>query len=557
MGKKIYDVIVVGTGAGGGMAIKTLCEAGLKVLVLNNGRRVVPAKDFRSHQQRYEMKYRGFGDPKFPRNHDENEYTQGLWEHDVTYVNAPGGNWEWVRCKVTGGKANFWGRSSCRLGDIDFRAASLDGFDVDWPVTYEEMAPYFSRIEKMIGVASTAQNRPSNPDGDYLPPIPFRCVDYVLQKGAEKVGVPYLPDRSAQLTVAHNGHPPCHYCGNCGSGCDTGSFYSPTWFTIPAAEKTGNLELRTDAIAWKVLVDESGQANGVAYIDRNTKREVEVYSKAVVVAASCLETTHIMLNSKSRHWPTGIANSSGQLGRNLSDHLYGTPAYGFLPQLLGQPSRADNISSATIAWMPRWQNLKNPHEEKFIRGYGVYSYGGCSEFPWYHKHIEGFGAQFKRKIKKYYPTPWTSDIQAPSLPSPDNYLDIDPEVKDIFGIPALRVHFHWGPNELAMWEHSKQVIPEVLKAAGGELWGVGKEPLWPGKSNHETGPCRMGNDPKKFVTNRFGQTHDVPNLYICDASVFVFPTDKTTTMPILAFTLRTCEHMIESFRRGDHRRRNV
>src|SRR2546426_11508574 len=163
-----------------------------------------------------------------------------------------------------------------------------------------------------------------------------------------------------------------------------------------------------------------------------------------------------MLNSKSRIWPTGIANSSGQLGRNLSDHLYGPPAYGFLPQLLGQPSRADNISSATIAWMPRWQNLKNPHEEKFIRGYGVYSYGGCSEFAWYHKHIEGFGAQFKRKIKKYYPTPWTSDIQAPSLPSPDNYLDIDPEVKDIFGIPALRVHFHWGPNELAMWEHAKQ-----------------------------------------------------------------------------------------------------
>jgi choline dehydrogenase-like flavoprotein len=136
-------------------------------------------------------------------------------------------------------------------------------------------------------------------------------------------------------------------------------------------------------------------------------------------------------------------------------------------------------------------------------------------------------------------------------------LDIDSEVKDIFGIPALRVHFHWGPNELAMWEHAKQVIPEVLKAAGGELWGIGEEPLWPGKSNHETGPCRMGNDPKKFVTNRFAQAHDVPNLYICDASAFVFPTDKTTTMPILAFTLRTCEYMIENFRKGDHARGNV
>ncbi len=557
MAKKIYDVIVVGTGAGGGMAIKTLCEAGLRVLALNNGRRVVPAKDYGNHRQPYELRYRGFGDPRFPRYHDENEYTQGLWEHDVTYVNAPGTNWEWVRCKVTGGKCNFWGRSSCRFGEIDFKAASLDGFDVDWPVTYEEMAPYFSRVERMIGVASTVQNRPSNPDGEYLPPISFRCIDYILQKGAEKVGVPYLPDRSAQLTVPHNGHPACHYCGNCGSGCDTGSFFSPTWFTIPAAEKTGKIELRTNAIAKNVLVDENGQAKGVAYIDRNTKQEVEAYSRAVVLAASCLETTHIMLNSKSRHWPTGIANSSGQLGRNLCDHLYGTPAYGYLPRLLGQPSRPDNISDATIAWMPRWQNLKNPHEEKFIRGYSGYSYGGCAEFPWYHNLIEGFGSQFKRNIKRYYPTPWSSDLQAPSLPSPTNYLDIDPAVKDIFGIPALRVHFNWGPNELLMWEHSKQVMAEVLKAAGGELWGAGEEPLWPGKSNHETGPCRMGNDPQKFVTNRFGQTHDVPNLYICDASIFVFPTDKTTTMPILAFTLRTCEYMIENFRRGDHGRGNV
>jgi choline dehydrogenase-like flavoprotein len=557
MATKIYDVIVVGTGAGGGMAIKTLCEAGLKVLALNNGRQTVPAKDYRNHRQPYDLKYRGFGDPHFSHYHDESETNEGLWEHDVTYVNAPGTNWEWVRCKVTGGKCNFWGRSSQRFGDIDFKAASLDGFDVDWPLDYAEMAPYFSRVEKMIGVASTVQNRPSNPDGDYLPPIPFRCIDYILQKGAEKLGIPYVHDRSAQLTVPHNGHPPCHYCGNCGGGCDTGSFFSPTWFTIPDAERTGNLELRTDAVAWKVLADENAQAKGVAYIDRASKQEVEVYSRTVVVAASCLESTHILLNSKSRHWPTGIANSSGQLGRNLCDHLSALPAYGFLPQLLGQPSRPDNISSSTIAWMPRWQNLKDPHEEKFIRGYCVYSSGGCYEFPSYYHHLEGFGKQFKRNIKRYYPTPWTTEIEAPTLPNPDNYLDLDPEVKDIFGIPALRIHFHWEPNVLMMWEHSKQVMPELLKAAGGELWGVGEEPRWHGKSNHETGPCRMGNDPKKFVTNRFAQAHDVHNLYVCDASVFVAPNDKCTTMPILAFTLRTCEYMIEKFRRGDHPRGNI
>ena len=551
--EKIYDAIVVGTGAGGGMAIKTLCEAGLKVLALNPGRRVDPAKDFRGHKQRYDMRYRGFGDPKTRhiRYHDENEYTEGLWEHDVTYTTAPGTQWEWLRVKVTGGKANFWGRSSARFGEIDFKAASQDGFDVDWPVSYEEMAPYYSRVEKWIGVASTVQNRPSNPDGEYLPPVKLRCIDRILQKGAEKLGVPYVEDRIAQLTVPHNGHPACHYCANCSSGCDTGSFFSPPWFTLPDAEKTGNFELRTNAIAKNVLVDDNGRAKGVAYVDRNTRQEVEVYGKTVVLAASCLETAKIMLNSKSRHWPTGIANSSGELGRNLCDHLYATSAYGYLPQLLGQPSLPDNISASTVVWMPRWQNLKDPRQEKFIRGYSVYPGGGCGEFPYYYRRIEGFGSHFKRDIKRYYPTPVSFTIQAPSLPNKNNYLDIDPEVKDIFGIPVLRFHFQWGTNELLMWEHSKQICAEVLRTAGGELLGAGEHPETPGYSQHETGPCRFGNDPKKFVTNRYGQCHDVSNLYICDASIFPYCTDKTTTLSILAFTLRTCEYLIENMRKGN------
>jgi choline dehydrogenase-like flavoprotein len=550
---KIYDVIVVGTGAGGGMAMKTLCEAGLNVVALNSGRRLDPVRDFKTHTQRYELPYRGFMDPKSRaiRHVCEGEKTQDIWEHDITYTVAPGSQWVWSRCQAVGGKANFWGRSSARFGDIDFRAASLDGFDVDWPISYQEIAPYYSRVEKMMGVASTIQNRPSNPDGEYLPPLKLRCLDYIMQKGAQKVGVPYLPDRIAQLTVPHDGHPPCHYCGACSSGCDTGSFFSPTWFTIPAAERTGKLELRTNAHVKDVLVNENGRAKGVAYIDRNTRQEVEVYAKAVVMAASCCETAKIMLNSKSRHWPTGIANSSGQLGRNLSDHLYGPPGFGYLPQLLGQPSQADNVSSATISWMPRWQNLNHPHEEKFIRGYSLYTYGGCAGFPAYHGRLEGFGSRFKRDIKRYYPTPFTFEIQAPSLPSKDNYIDIDPEVRDIFGIPVARFHFKWGPNELLMWEHAKEVCAKVVKAAGGEMWGTGDQPSSPGHSLHETGPCRFGDDPKKFVTNRFSQCHDVPNLFVCDASMFPFATDKTSTLSIMAFTLRTCEYMTENFRRGD------
>lgn len=553
MPRQTYDVIVIGTGAGGGMAIHKLCEAGAKVCALNASRRLDPKRDFRNHRQPYDMKFRGFGSPKLRAEsigYMDNEYTEGIWEHEIAFTTAPGTEWTWRRCFAVGGKTNFWGRSSARFSEIDFRAATRDGYDVDWPVTYEEIAPYYSRVERMIGVASTVQNRPSNPDGDYLPPMNFRCMDWILHTGAQKIGVPYLPDRIAQLTRSHAGHPACHFCGNCTEGCDTGSFFSTPWFFLPAAEKSGNLELRTNALVKNIIADANGRAAGVAYVDRTTRQEVEVYGRAVVVAASCVESARILLNSKSRQWPAGMANSSGQAGRNLCDHLYGTTARGYLPQLRGQPSFPDNVSASTIAWMPRWQNLDNPRQEKFIRGYSVYPDGGCREFPYYFEDISGFGREFKREIKRRYPTPVSFYIQAPSQRSDSNYVDIDPEVKDVYGIPAARIHFEWDQNTLLMWAHGKQVCEHLIRASGGEYSGAAAEPDIPGTSLHETGTLRMGNDPKKFVTNRFGQTHDVPNLYICDASVFPNCTDKTTTISILAFSLRTSEYLMEQMRRG-------
>jgi len=285
-----------------------------------------------------------------------------------------------------------------------------------------------------------------------------------------------------------------------------------------------------------------------------SRKEIEVYARVVVLAASCVETAHIMLNSKSQHWPTGIANSAGQVGRNLVDHLYGCPGYGYLPHLLGQPASPDSIADSTVAWAPRWQNLKNPKEEKFIRGYSLYIGGGCGDFPGYYGQIEGFGSTYKRDLKRYYPTPIGALIQAPSLPSPTNFVDIDPGKKDIFGIPQLRFHFQWGENELLMWQHSKQVMIDLFKAMGGEMWGMDDEPNRAGTSLHETGVCRMGSNPETSVTNKWAQTHDVPNLYICDASIFPSSTDKTTTMPIIAFAMRTCDHMLSNFKAGVHKR---
>ncbi len=550
-----YDVIVVGTGAGGGMAIKVLCEAGLKVCALNAGRQVDPAKDFRMHRMPYDVKFRGLGSPARRAEsvgYMDNEYVApDAWEHEIAYATGEGTRWTWPRSNLVGGKTNFWGRSAARMGDIDFKAASRDGFDVDWPVTYDELAPYYTRVETLIGVASTIQGRPSNPDGKYLPPIRFRCIDHIIEAGAKKSGVPYLPDRIAQLTEPLGEHPACHYCGNCTEGCDVGAFFSSPYFLLPKAQQTGNLELRTNAIAREVLMNAEGRAHGVAYVDRSTRQEVEVYAKAVVLAASCISTAQILLNSRSSRWPQGAANSSGQVGRNLCDHLYGTSGHGYLPQLLGQPSFPDNVSAATVAWLPRWQNLGKPTEEAFLRGYSFYPGGGCDEFPSYYDDIEGFGAEYKAELRRRYPTPVSFTVQAPTQRSEKNYVDIDPEKKDVFGVPQVRVHFAWDENTLKMWEHSKQVCEQLFHDVGAVYQGYG-EPESPGWSLHETGTCRMGEDPKHFVTNRFGQMHDVPNLYACDASVMLNCTDKTTTLTLLALAMRSSDYIVQQFKSGDH-----
>ncbi|MBJ88403.1 MAG: hypothetical protein CMO98_00945 [Woeseia sp.] len=553
--RKQYDVIVVGTGAGGSTAIKALCEAGLNVVALNSGRPINPAKDFSGHIRDFELPFRGLGDPKVSKSwvtcETERTTDKNIWEHDIGYTKAEDTEWVWSRCKAVGGKANFWGRSSARFSEMDFRAAREDGADIEWPISYQEIAPYYDRVERYIGVASTVQNRPSNPDGIYLRPIPFRAHDQILQKSAKEIGVPYLPDRVAQLTQSHNDHPPCHYCGRCGSGCDTGSFFSPSWFTLPDAELTGNLELRTNAHVREVLVGKDERfARGVAYVDRDTGEEIEVEGKAIILAASCCETAKIMLNSTSSQWPNGIANSSGQVGRNISDHLYGISVNGFLPQLIGKESRPDNVHDSTVAWMPRWQNLNGRDHDEFIRGYSMYPYGGCDSFPWWSDYIGGFGSSFKKNIRRFYGAPVNFLIQAPSLPSTSNYMDIDPDKKDLFGIPLARFHFSWGENELAMWEHSKLICSEIVENAGGEIWEVGGEPSPPGSSLHETGTCRFGYDPETSVTNSFSQTHDVLNLFVCDASIFPFATDKTSTLGIMAFSLRTADHIHSRFKDG-------
>ena len=454
-------------------------------------------------------------------------------------------------------QGQFLGTLVGRFGDIDFKAADLDGFGENWPVDYAEIAPWFSKAERYMGVASTVQNRPSNPDGEYLPPMPWRCIDYIMQKGAEKIGVPYLPDRCAQLTVAHNGRPACHYCGNCSRGCDVGSFFSPTWFTIPDAEATKNLDAADECAraracsstrtawrrAWRTSIAPREGGGGLRQgsgARRVLCRDGAHHAEFDVAA---LAHRHRKFQRPAR---AGICAST----------CTAAPGYGYLPQLLGQPATPDNIADSTVAWMPRWQNLTNPREEKFIRGYSVYMGGGCGEFPGYYSADRGV---------------WLDDSSATSsgttrrqsalsfrrrrFPAPPTTSTSIRTRRTSSAFPQLRFHFQWGQqraDDVGALEagDDRSVQGDGRRAVGQPT----TEPNRPGTSLHETGVCRFGNDPKTSVTNKWAQTHDVPNLYICDASIFPNCTDKTTTMPIVAFAMRTCDHMLDNFKKGVHKR---
>ena len=369
------------------MAIKTLCEAGLKVCALNAGRQVDPAQRFppASYALRHEVSRLRLLRASAPSvsvtwTTNMSRRTHGSMTLPIPPAREPGGPGR--RSKRRWRQNELLGPLLRAHGEIDFKAASRDGYDVDWPVTYDEMAPYYTRVERDDRRGQHRTDRPSNPDGKVSAAnTNFVASTTSSRRAPAKLGIPYLPDRIAQLTLPSQGHPPCHYCGNCTDGCDVGAFFSSPYFLLPLAHATGNLELRTNAIAREVLVDAEGRAKGVAYVDRVTRQEVEVYGRAVVVAASCISTAQIMLNSRSPAWPTGIANSSGQVGRNLCDHLYGTTGFGYLPQLLGQPSFPDNVSAAPSLGCPAGRTSTTPGRRSLFAATPSIPVEGATNFP--------------------------------------------------------------------------------------------------------------------------------------------------------------------------------
>src|ERR1700758_2076522 len=320
-GAKVYDVCIIGSGAGGGQAAKVLTEGGLSVVMLEAGPPLNPEKDYKEHVWPYDLPHRGIGVGGKLRGMLNSEFLapNGAWEIDgEPYVSAPGNTFRWFRSRIVGGRTNHWGRIALRFAPVDFKSRSTDGMGDDWPITYQDLAPYYDKVESYIGVFGTKENIPSAPDGVFMPPPKPRCTELMVKKACDKLGITCIPSRLAILTKSVNGRLPCHYCGQCGRGCITASNFSSSQVLIPPALQTGRLTMITGAMAREILVDKDGKATGVSYIDKATRSEKRINARAVVVAASACESARLLLNSKSTAFPTGLANSSGAVGKYLT-----------------------------------------------------------------------------------------------------------------------------------------------------------------------------------------------------------------------------------------------
>jgi choline dehydrogenase-like flavoprotein len=549
------------------MAAKELTERGMRVIVLEAGPPVDPARDFMSHRWSYESMYRGFGRFGWKQQEQWMQDTAGEFsrhfyvkDSEHPYTTEPGKPFLWVRARIVGGKTLHWGRFSWRLSDLDFKAASHDGFGDDWPISYADIAPYYDRAEEFIGVSGNRDGLPHLPDGNFLPPMPLSCGEHLLRKGAEKTGRRGISSRVAMLTAAPKPwmkkRARCHYCGDCGNGCDVGAMFNSLSSTLPVAEATGRMTLRPNSIVRHIIVDpKTGKAKGVACVDRVTRQEFEVSGKVVVLGASTLESTRILLNSRNRQHPNGLGNSSGVLGHYLVDHFGGISAGGYFGVLAGRdPINEDGKASGLF--IPRFRNINNETKQsRFIRGYGFECSSQTGRFPGVARdpsRAPGFGSEFKRKVRHFYTAPVFMTTRAEMLSRFENYVEIDPDgVVDAWGVPVLKIHAQHSDNEREMARDAAQTSEEILRAAGAEVTFTGGRITAPGRIIHELCTARMGSDAKKSVLNGFNQSWDVKNLFVVDGAAFVSSANQNPTLTILALTMRACEYLAGEYKRGN------
>jgi choline dehydrogenase-like flavoprotein len=554
-----YDVCIIGSGAGGGMAAHTLTQAGANVVVLEAGPLWFSTEDSAMLQWAYRSPRRGAS----TKERQFGEFDAALGGFEIAgepYTRAPGTRFDWFRSRMLGGRTNHWGRISLRFGPSDFRRKSIDGLGDDWPIDYDDLKPYYDRVDRLIGLFGSRENLPNEPDGIFQPPPRPRCYELLVKQAADRLRITCIPSRLSIITRSLGDRPACHYCGQCNRGCATNANFSSPAVLLKPALATGKLTIIPNAMAREVTTDARGLASGVAYIDKTTGQDLHVRARVVVLAASALESARLLLNSTSTRFPQGLANSSGTVGRYITDTT-GSDLAGFIPRLAdGIPHNEDGVGGMHL-YMPWWLDNKTLD---FPRGYhievwggrGMPSYGfmgGIQNYP----GGGGYGAQLKDQYRRNYGSVVGFSGRGEMIPNDQSYCEIDPDTVDRWGIPVLRFHWKWADHEIKQVRHMQDTFEALIHEMGGTLmWKKGTAENDFGISSggsiiHELGGARMGADPKTSVVNPTCQAWDVKNLFIADGAPFVSQADKNPTWTILALAMRTSEGISKLMKSGD------
>lgn len=567
---KKYDAIVIGSGAGGGMATYVLAKAGLKVCLLEAGPYYDPAVDSHQLKNAWESPRRGASTKYRPFGDFDGCYWG--WEIDgEPYTQAPGTKWEWWRARMLGGRTNHWGRISLRFGPRDFKRKSIDGLGENWPIGYEDVKPFYDRIDKMLGVFGTNEGLPNDPDGFFLPPPKPRLHELFIKNAATRIGIPVIPSRLSILTKAINKERgQCFFCAQCGRSCKIAADFSSSSALVIPAIATGNVDLFSNAMAREILTNKEGLATGVSYVNKDDLQEYQVMGRTVVLGASACESARLLLNSKSARHPNGLANSSGIVGKYLHDST-GADMGGIIPALFDRKRYNEDGVGGMHVYTPWWLDNK---KLDFPRGYHI-EYGGGFGMPLYgfswgienlngtykikgkQKEAGGYGASLKEDYRYFFGAHVGMAGRGESIATADNFCEIDPTVVDKYGIPVLRFHTKYSDYEIKQAKHMKETFAEILHSMGAVItWGGDDGPEnnyglhAPGNIIHEAGTIRMGNDPRSSALNKFSQAHDCKNLFNVDGGQFVSQADKNITWTILALSLRTSEYIVDQFKKN-------
>jgi len=561
MAEQQYDVIIVGSGAGGGMATYQLANAGLRVALVEAGPFYDPASDAQRTQLRnpWESPRRGASTTRRPFG-DFNACLGGWEIEGEPYTQNEGTDFRWWRARMLGGRTNHWGRISLRFGPLDFKRKDSDGLGDNWPIGYEDVKPYYDKVDKLLGVFGSNEGLYNDPDGFFLPAPKPRLHELYYIEGARKIGVPVYPSRLSILTKRINdARGVCYYCRQCSRACSIHADFSSSTALVYPALNGGQVDLFMNAMVREVKTGPDGRATGVAYIDKETREEKEINGRVVILAASACSSARILLNSRSPQHTAGLGNSSGHVGRYLHDST-GASRAAFLPDLMDRDIYNEDGVGGMHVYTPWWLEAANLD---FSRGYHLEIGGGMS-MPSYGfgfavnqyneylgQRVGGYGNQLRDDIRRFYGARLSIACRGESVPQWNNYCELDPTVVDEFGIPVLRFNYQWTEHEINQARHMQDTMEELLEAAGGILLGnkPGADRQYglaaPGEIIHEVGTTRMGSDPDTSVTNEWCQLHDADNVFVADAGPFVSQADKNPTWTIMALAWRTSDYIVQ------------